>query len=83
MGDVMGDLNQRRGKIMGMEPHGKKQIVKAQVPLAEMHKYSSTLRSISQGRGSHKMSFLAYEQVPANVAEKIIEEAKAREEERQ
>ncbi len=81
MGDVMGDLNQRRGKIMGMEPRGNKQVVKAQVPLAEMHKYSSTLRSISQGRGSHRMSFFAYEQVPANVAEKIIEEAKAREEE--
>ncbi len=81
MGDVMGDLNQRRGKIMGMEPRGKKQVVKAQVPLAEMHKYSSTLRSISQGRGSHKMSFVAYEQVPPNVAEKVIEEARAREEE--
>jgi elongation factor G len=81
MGDVMGDLNQRRGKIMGMEPQGKKQVVKAQVPLAEMYKYSSTLRSISQGRGSHKMKFVAYEQVPPNVAEKIVEEAKARDEE--
>jgi elongation factor G len=81
MGDVMGDMNQRRGKIMGMEPQGRKQVVKAQVPLAEMYKYSSTLRSISQGRGSHKMTFVAYEQVPPNVAEKIVEEAKAREEE--
>ena len=76
MGDVMGDMNQRRGKIMGMEPQGKKQVVKAQVPLAEMYKYSSTLRSISQGRGSHKMTFVAYEQVPPNVAEKVVEEAK-------
>ncbi len=81
MGDVMGDLNQRRGKILGMEPRGKKQVVKAQVPLAEMYKYSSTLRSISQGRGSYKMKFVAYEQVPPNITEKIIEEAKAREEE--
>ena len=68
-------------QILGMEPQGKKQVVKAQVPLAEMYKYSSTLRSISQGRGSHKMTFVAYEQVPPNVAEKVIEEAKAREEE--
>jgi len=81
MGDVMGDLNQRRGKILGMEPRGKKQVVKAQVPLAEMYKYSSTLRSISQGRGSYKMKFVAYEQVPPNITEKIIEEAKAREQE--
>ncbi len=81
MGDVMGDLNQRRGKIMGMEQRGRKQVVKAQVPLAEMHKYSSTLRSITQGRGSHKMRFVAYEQVPPNVAEKVIADAKAREEE--
>ena len=81
MGDVMGDLNQRRGKILGMEPRGKKQVVKAQVPLAEMYKYSSTLRSISQGRGSYKMTFDSYEQVPPNITEKIVEEAKAREEE--
>ncbi len=64
-----------------MEPHGKKQVVKAQVPLAEMYKYSSTLRSISQGRGSYKMKFDSYEQVPPNITEKIVEEAKAREEE--
>ncbi len=81
MGDVMGDLNQRRGKILGMEPSGKKQVVKAQVPLAEMYKYSSTLRSISQGRGSYTMRFLAYEPVPPNITEKIVEDAKKREEE--
>jgi elongation factor G len=81
MGDVMGDLNQRRGKIMGMEPKGKKQVVKAQVPLNEMHRYSSTLRSVTQGRGSYKMSFLAYEQAPPNIIEKVREETAAREEE--
>ena len=81
MGDVMGDLNQRRGKIMGMEPKGKKQVVKAQVPLNEMHRYSSTLRSVTQGRGSYKMSFLVYEQAPPNIIEKVKEEVAAREEE--
>ncbi len=81
MGDVMGDLNQRRGKILGMEPKGKKQVVKAQVPLHELHRYSSTLRSITQGRGSHKMHFFAYEQAPSNITEKVKEEAAAREEE--
>ncbi|MEE9132978.1 MAG: elongation factor G [Gemmatimonadota bacterium] len=81
MGDVMGDLNQRRGRILGMDPRGKKQVVRAQVPLAEMYKYSSTLRSITQGRGSYRMKFMAYEHVPPNITEKIIEEARAREEE--
>ncbi len=81
MGDVMGDLNQRRGRILGMEPSGKKQVVKAQVPLAEMYKYSSTLRSITQGRGSYTMRFVAYEPVPPNITEKIVEDAKKREEE--
>ncbi len=78
MGDVIGDLNQRRGRILGMEPQGRKQTVKAQVPLAELHKYSSTLRSITQGRGSHKMKFVSYEEVPSNITEKIKEEAAAR-----
>jgi elongation factor G len=81
MGDVMGDLNQRRGKILGMEPKGKKQVVKAQVPLNEMDRYSSTLRSITQGRGSFKMSFSAYEPAPPNITEKVKQEAAAREEE--
>jgi elongation factor G len=77
----MGDLNQRRGKILGMEPKGKKQVVKAQVPLNELDRYSSTLRSITQGRGSFKMGFSAYEPAPPNITEKIKQEAAAREEE--
>jgi len=81
MGDVMGDLNQRRGKILGMEPKGKKQVVKAQVPLNELDRYSSTLRSITQGRGSFKMSFSAYEAAPPNIMEKVKQEVAAREEE--
>ena len=75
MGDVIGDLNQRRGRILGMEPSGRKQIVKALVPLAELYKYSSTLRSITHGRGGHKRKFFTYEAVPANLVEKIKEEA--------
>ncbi len=81
MGDVIGDLNQRRGKILGMEPVGKKQLVKAHVPLAELHKYSSTLRSITQGRGSHKRKFASYEQVPPDIIGKIIEAAEREKEE--
>lgn len=77
MGDVIGDLNQRRGRILGMEPRGRKQIVRAQVPLAELYKYSSTLRSLTQGRGSHTRKFLTYEEVPAQIAQKIVEEAEA------
>jgi elongation factor G len=80
MGDVMGDLNQRRGKILGMEQRAKKQVVKAQVPLNEMYRYSSTLRSITQGRGSYKMKFNSYDQAPPNIIEKVKEEATAREE---
>jgi elongation factor G len=77
MGDVIGDLNQRRGRILGMEPRGRKQIVRAQVPLAELYKYSSTLRSLTQGRGSHTRKFVTYEEVPAQSAQKIIEDAEA------
>lgn len=80
MGDVMGDLSSRRGKIQGMESNGPFQVIRAQVPLAEMYKYSTTLRSLTQGRGIHTRSFSHYEQVPHEVAQKVIEEAKAREE---
>ncbi len=81
MGDVMGDLNSRRGRILGMEGIGKRQIIKAHVPLAEMYKYINTLKSITQGRGTFTMTFYAYEEVPANICQQIIEEAKqAREE---
>jgi len=76
MGDVMGDLSSRRGKILGMEPDGSFQKIKAQVPLAELYKYSTSLRSLTQGRGGHTREFSHYEEVPREVAEKIIEEAK-------
>jgi len=75
MGDVMGDLSSRRGKIQGMQPDGPFQKVKAQVPLAELYHYSSDLRSMTQGRGHHRRSYSHYEEVPRDAAAKIIEEA--------
>ncbi len=76
MGDVIGDINSRRGKIMGMEAMGKIQVVKAMVPEAEMYKYSTSLRSMTQGRGYFTMKFHHYEEVPREISQKIIEEAK-------
>jgi len=81
MGDVMGDLNKKRGKILGMEPHGSHQIIRALVPLAEMSKYAIDLRSITQGRGIFSMEFASYEEVPYNVAQEIIAQAKKDKEE--
>lgn len=81
MGDVMGDMNKRRGRIMGMnQVDGMQQLV-AEAPMAEMFKYATDLRSMTQARGSFIMSFERYEEVPANVAQKIIESAKKEEEE--
>ncbi|MCK5405942.1 MAG: elongation factor G, partial [Candidatus Krumholzibacteria bacterium] len=76
MGDVMGDLSSRRGKIQGMEPQGKFNEINAQVPLAELYRYSTHLRSMTQGRGTHKREFSHYEEVPRDIAQKVIEEAK-------
>lgn len=77
MGDIMGDLNSKRGKIMGMDEAGKgKQIIKSQVPLAEVFRYSIDLRSITQGRGTFTMKFSHYEEVPPQIAQEIIENAK-------
>jgi len=81
MGDVMGDISSRRGKILGMDSNGHFQLIKAQVPLAELYKYSSTLRSLTSGRGVHKRQFSHYEEVPKEVEQKIIDEYnKSREE---
>lgn len=77
MGDIIGDLNKKRGRILGMEPVGKLQKVTAEAPLAEMFKYATDLRSMTQARGSFKMSFSRYEEVPAQTAQKIIEAANA------
>ena len=72
MGDVMGDLSSRRGKILGMDSDNAHQIIKALAPLKELYRYSTTLRSMTQGRGIHKQKFSHYEEVPHEVAEKII-----------
>jgi elongation factor G len=72
MGDVIGDLNSRRGHITHMEPHAGSQIITARVPLSEMFGYSTNLRSMSQGRGTYTMQFAAYDEVPKSVAEEII-----------
>jgi elongation factor G len=74
-GDVMGDMSSRRGKILGMEPMGKWQRIRAQAPLAELYKYSTTLRSLTQGRGTYKRKFSHYDQVPRDIADKVVEEA--------
>ncbi|MDQ6950090.1 MAG: elongation factor G [Mariprofundales bacterium] len=76
MGDVVGDLNRRRGKIMGMGDRGNVKCVDAEVPLAEMFGYATTLRSLSQGRASYTMQFEHYEEVPGNVAKEVIARVK-------
>ncbi len=74
MGDVMGDLSSRRGKISGMDSDGSHQIIRAMVPLKELYRYSTTLRSMTQGRGIHKQKFASYDEVPREVTEKIVAE---------
>ncbi len=75
MGDIMGDLNGRRGRVLGMDSAGKYQVINAQVPLAEFLTYAPDLRSMTGGRGMYIMEFSHYDEVPAQIAEKIIEEA--------
>lgn len=81
MGDVMGDISSRRGKIQGMDSESPFQIIKAKVPLAELHKYSTQLRSLTSGRGMFSMTFSHYEEVPKDVEAKIIEEYQKHKEE--
>ncbi len=81
MGDVIGDLNSRRGRVLGMESKGSRQVVKGQVPLAEILKYAPDLRSMTSGRGTFTYEFSHYEEVPPYIAEKIIAEAKKEKEE--
>jgi elongation factor G len=72
MGDIMGDLNQRRGRIQGMDSQGSKTVIRALVPEAELYKYATTLRSMSHGRAIHRRKLYGFEEVPANVADKVI-----------
>ncbi|HEX2966050.1 MAG TPA: elongation factor G [Syntrophorhabdaceae bacterium] len=76
MGDIMGDMNSRRGKIIGVESRGSNQVVKAAVPMAEVLRYAPDLRSMTGGRGTFTMEFDHYEEVPGQIAEKIIDAAK-------
>jgi elongation factor G len=76
-GDIMGDLNSRRGRVQGMETSGKSQVIKAQVPMSEMLNYQSTLNSITAARGSFHMQFSHYDPVPGNLAQKVIEQSRA------
>jgi elongation factor G len=75
-GDVIGDLNSRRGRIVGMEPNGETALVRASVPMAEMLTYEPSLRSMTGGRGGYSMEFSHYEEVPASLADKVVKEAK-------
>ena len=72
MGDIVGDLNRRRGRILGMEARGNGKVIEAEVPLSEMFGYSTTVRSMSQGRATYTMQFKHYEEVPNNIAQEII-----------
>lgn len=77
MGDIMGEVNKRRGRVLGMNPgEDGMQIVEAEVPMAEMHDFATYIRQVTQGRGSFTFDFVRYEDVPAHIAQKVIESAK-------
>src|SRR5438105_12707097 len=76
VGGVNGDLNSRRGRLQGMEPKGGMTTIRAEVPMAEVLTYSQSLTSMTGGRGDYHMEFLRYEEVPAHIAQKLIEAAK-------
>ncbi|MFO7859767.1 MAG: elongation factor G [Desulfosalsimonas sp.] len=80
MGDIMGDLNSRRGRVLGMESRGKNQVVRALVPQAEVLTYAPDLRSMTGGRGMFSMKFSHYDEVPAQISQKVIEELRSQQE---
>jgi elongation factor G len=81
MGDILGDMSTRRGRVLGTNQDGRKAVIEAQVPLAEMQRYSTDLRSMTQGRGMYFMEFSRYEPVPQHLTQEIIERAKRAQEE--
>lgn len=81
MGDIIGDINKRRGRVLGMEQKDGMQVIMAEMPMAETFKYATDLRSMTQARGSFTMKFERYEEVPAHIAQKIIENAQKEKEE--
>jgi elongation factor G len=76
-GDIIGDLNTKRSRVQGMNPEGGVNVIEAQVPLAEVLRYAIDLKSMTQGRGSYKLEFSHYEEVPANITQKITAEKSA------
>ena len=76
VGEIMGDITSRRGKVQGMEPNGGKTTIRAKIPEAELYKYAALLRSMTQGRANHTRVFAGYEAVPEHEAQKIIAESK-------
>jgi elongation factor G len=76
MGDVIGDLNSRRGRIQGMNVRGSGRVIAAQVPLSEMFGYATDIRSKTQGRATYTMQFAHYEEVPKNISEQVIAKVK-------
>jgi elongation factor G len=76
MGDVIGDLNSRRGQVEGMDSRGTTQVVRAFVPLAEMFGYATDLRSMTQGRASYSMELSHYAEVPGNLAQELVAKSK-------
>jgi elongation factor G len=81
MGDIMGDLNSRRGRVLGMDAAGKYQVINAEVPMVEVLTYAPDLRSMTGGRGIFSVEFLRYDEVPAQLAEKVVEAVRAEKEE--
>ncbi len=81
LGDILGDMNKRRARILGNDIVGKNQVIRVEVPQSEMFRYATDLRSMTQGRGRFEIKFVRYEEVPASSNDKIIEDAKKREEE--
>ncbi len=75
-GDIMGDMNQRRGRVLGIDQQGNKTVIEAEVPLAEMMRYATDLRSMTQGRGIYTMEFARYEEVPSHLTSQIVEQHK-------
>ena len=73
MGDVIGDLNRRRGRVNNMEERGNAKVITAQVPLSEMFGYATDVRSMTQGRATYTMQFDSYEEVPPNIADQVVE----------
>jgi len=76
MGNIMGNLNSRRGRVLGMDSKGKHQVIRAHVPMAEFQTYAPDLNSMTGGRGTYTMKFSHYDEIPAQLAQKIVEKAK-------